>query len=86
MVVEAGAGQLEDEMRLALSHADPPRVPPIARLQHFGGVLPQQDEIVERVAALVAAERAGWERGLRARGSGPTHVVQATGREVNDGR
>ena len=88
VVVEAGAGQLEDEMRLALSHADPPRVPPIARVQHFGGVLPQQEEIVERVAALAAADRAGPSRRLRSarEGQGPTHVVRATGREVNDGR
>jgi 2-oxoglutarate/2-oxoacid ferredoxin oxidoreductase subunit alpha len=58
LVVEAGAGQLEDEMRLALSHAEVGRVPPIAHLQHYGGVLPQQEEIVARVAALAAASEA----------------------------
>jgi hypothetical protein len=47
LMVEAGHGQLEDEMRLALSHAGIDRLPPIRRVQHFGGVLPQQHEIVE---------------------------------------
>ncbi len=51
VVVEAGAGQLEDELRLALSHAEV-EVPPIARIRRLGGVLPQQDEIVERIAEL----------------------------------
>lgn len=87
VVVEAGAGQLEDEMRLALSYADPPRVPPIDRVQRFGGVLPQQDEIVERVAALVAADRAaraGRPRGSR---SGPARApgdASRQRREVTD--
>jgi pyruvate/2-oxoacid:ferredoxin oxidoreductase alpha subunit/ferredoxin len=52
IVVEAGPGQLEDELRLALSHAGVHDPPPIERVQHFGGVLPQQQEIVEAVAAL----------------------------------
>jgi pyruvate/2-oxoacid:ferredoxin oxidoreductase alpha subunit/ferredoxin len=52
LVVEAGSGQLEDEMRLALSYADVDRVPPIHRLQHYGGVLPQQQEILDTVTAL----------------------------------
>ncbi|NIN72274.1 MAG: 3-methyl-2-oxobutanoate dehydrogenase subunit VorB [Gemmatimonadetes bacterium] len=52
VVVEAGAGQLEDELRLALSHADVTELPPIDRLHHFGGVLPQQHEIVEKITAL----------------------------------
>jgi 2-oxoglutarate ferredoxin oxidoreductase subunit alpha/2-oxoisovalerate ferredoxin oxidoreductase alpha subunit len=51
IIVEASAGQLEDELRLALSHAGV-QVPPIERVQHFGGVLPQQQEIVTAVSAL----------------------------------
>lgn len=52
IVVEAGAGQLEDEVRLALSHAGVTSPPAIHRVQHYGGVLPQQREIVDRIAAL----------------------------------
>ncbi|NBC17725.1 MAG: 3-methyl-2-oxobutanoate dehydrogenase subunit VorB [Bacteroidetes bacterium] len=51
VVVEAGSGQLEDELRLALSHRTD-RVPRIEHIQHFGGVLPQQHEIVEHILAL----------------------------------
>jgi pyruvate/2-oxoacid:ferredoxin oxidoreductase alpha subunit len=51
MVVEAGPGQLEDEMRLAVSHAGL-ALPPLANVRHFGGVLPQQGEIVEAVTRL----------------------------------
>jgi pyruvate/2-oxoacid:ferredoxin oxidoreductase alpha subunit/NAD-dependent dihydropyrimidine dehydrogenase PreA subunit len=53
LVVEASAGQLEDEMRLALSHAGVQALPPIASVRRMGGVLPQQGEIVERARALV---------------------------------
>jgi pyruvate/2-oxoacid:ferredoxin oxidoreductase alpha subunit len=49
IVIEASSGQLENELRLALSHAG--LAPPIEHLQHSGGVLPQQVEIVERVLA-----------------------------------
>ena len=58
VMVEASAGQLEDELRLAVSRADL-RLPPIDAVQHYGGILPQQEEIVERVlhpAAKPAAE------------------------------
>lgn len=51
IVVEASAGQLEDEMRLALSHAE---IDVRARIEHVnrhGGVLPSQDEIVALVLA-----------------------------------
>jgi pyruvate/2-oxoacid:ferredoxin oxidoreductase alpha subunit len=48
VMVEASPGQLEDELRLAVSHAGL-RLPPIDTVQHYGGVLPQQNEIVERV-------------------------------------
>jgi pyruvate/2-oxoacid:ferredoxin oxidoreductase alpha subunit len=52
VVVEAGSGQLEDEMRLALSHADVHAPPRIDSVQHYGGVLPQEQEIVDKVTAL----------------------------------
>ncbi len=52
IVVEAGSGQLEDELRLALSRGGAAAVPAIHRVQRYGGVLPQQREIVDRVSAL----------------------------------
>jgi pyruvate/2-oxoacid:ferredoxin oxidoreductase alpha subunit len=52
VMVEAGAGQLEDEMRLALSYNWPDALPPIDHIQRYGGVLPQAHEIVEKVTAL----------------------------------
>lgn len=52
VMVEAGPGQLEDEMRLALSHAGVTVLPAMKRVMHFGGVLPQQREIVEAVEEL----------------------------------
>jgi len=57
VVVEASHGQLEDELRLALSHAGvaPPRIQHVRR---YGGVLPQVQEIVERVAAMEEVARA----------------------------
>jgi 2-oxoisovalerate ferredoxin oxidoreductase alpha subunit len=48
VVVEASDGQLEDELRLALSHAGVVP-PPIEHLQRMGGVLPSQREIVAAV-------------------------------------
>jgi pyruvate/2-oxoacid:ferredoxin oxidoreductase alpha subunit/NAD-dependent dihydropyrimidine dehydrogenase PreA subunit len=50
VVVEASNGQLEDEMRLAISHAGLHAPPIIESVRRFGGVLPQQPEIVDRVA------------------------------------
>ncbi|MGA8296889.1 MAG: 3-methyl-2-oxobutanoate dehydrogenase subunit VorB [Acidimicrobiales bacterium] len=51
VVVEASSGQLEDEMRLALSHAD--QVPPhITHVRRMGGVLPSQVEIVSHISGL----------------------------------
>jgi pyruvate/2-oxoacid:ferredoxin oxidoreductase alpha subunit len=49
IVVEASPGQLEDELRLALSHAGVCDIPLIDHVRRFGGVLPQQKEIVQRV-------------------------------------
>jgi pyruvate/2-oxoacid:ferredoxin oxidoreductase alpha subunit/NAD-dependent dihydropyrimidine dehydrogenase PreA subunit len=54
VVVEAGPGQLEDELRLALSHAGAP-LPPLDHVRRHGGVLPQLEEIVEKVVALEEA-------------------------------
>jgi pyruvate/2-oxoacid:ferredoxin oxidoreductase alpha subunit/NAD-dependent dihydropyrimidine dehydrogenase PreA subunit len=54
VVVEAGPGQLEDELRLALSHAGVGWLPPIHAVRHMGGVLPQQREVVAAIEALDA--------------------------------
>lgn len=56
VVVEASNGQLEDELRLALSHAEIIDVPPISHVRHFGGVLPQQPEIIDRVLETIDTE------------------------------
>jgi len=53
VVVEAGPGQLEDELRLALSYASIHAPPAIEHVRHYGGILPQQQEIVDKVSALV---------------------------------
>ena len=55
MVVEASAGQLEDELRLALSHAGIGQGVVIDSVRRMGGVLPGQREIVERVLTLEGA-------------------------------
>ena len=51
VVVEASEGQLEDELRLALSHADL-HAPPISHVRRQGGALPSQAEVVEHVLGL----------------------------------
>jgi len=56
VVVEAGPGQLEDELRLALSHAGVAPLP-IHHVRHHGGVLPELGEIVQRVKTLAEAAR-----------------------------
>jgi 2-oxoglutarate ferredoxin oxidoreductase subunit alpha/2-oxoisovalerate ferredoxin oxidoreductase alpha subunit len=48
-VVEASEGQLEDEMRLALSKAGASAE--IRSVRRYGGILPSQREIVEAVRA-----------------------------------
>jgi pyruvate/2-oxoacid:ferredoxin oxidoreductase alpha subunit/NAD-dependent dihydropyrimidine dehydrogenase PreA subunit len=55
LVVEASDGQLEDELRLALSVAGL-ESPPIAHLRRYGGVLPSVAEIVERAIEATRAE------------------------------
>jgi pyruvate/2-oxoacid:ferredoxin oxidoreductase alpha subunit/NAD-dependent dihydropyrimidine dehydrogenase PreA subunit len=51
VVVEASNGQLEDELKLALVNAGVSDIPEIQNVRHFGGVLPQLEEIVVKVAA-----------------------------------
>ena len=51
VVVEASEGQLEDELRLALSRHGVHHLPAIDGVRHMGGVLPQQQEIVDRICA-----------------------------------
>jgi pyruvate/2-oxoacid:ferredoxin oxidoreductase alpha subunit/NAD-dependent dihydropyrimidine dehydrogenase PreA subunit len=51
LMVEAGPGQLEDELRLAVSHAGA-RLPPVSHVRRYGGVLPQQHEIDEAAIAM----------------------------------
>jgi pyruvate/2-oxoacid:ferredoxin oxidoreductase alpha subunit len=53
LVVEAGNGQLEDELRIALSYAGVHAPPPITNIRRFGGILPQQQEIVDQLSSLV---------------------------------
>lgn len=55
VVVEASPGQLEDEMRLALSKAGVTAPPPIGHVRRMGGIFPQQDEIVAAVLGRKAA-------------------------------
>ncbi len=54
VVSEASPGQLEDELRLALSHAGVTAPPPIANVRRMGGMLPQQQEVVDRILHLTS--------------------------------
>jgi pyruvate/2-oxoacid:ferredoxin oxidoreductase alpha subunit len=54
VMVEAGPGQLEDELRLALSH-EGVAPPPIHALRRHGGMLPEVADIVERVRTVAEA-------------------------------
>jgi 2-oxoglutarate ferredoxin oxidoreductase subunit alpha/2-oxoisovalerate ferredoxin oxidoreductase alpha subunit len=51
-MVEASDGQLENELRLALNLNGFYNHPPISHVRRFGGILPQQSEIVEKVLSL----------------------------------
>jgi len=51
IVVEASYGQLEDELRLALSH-EGVKHPKLESLRRYGGVLPGERDIVEAVLAV----------------------------------
>jgi pyruvate/2-oxoacid:ferredoxin oxidoreductase alpha subunit/ferredoxin len=55
LFVEAGPGQLEDEFRLAMSHAGIGELPPVERVRHYGGVLPSQQEIIEALTGMANA-------------------------------
>jgi pyruvate/2-oxoacid:ferredoxin oxidoreductase alpha subunit len=52
VVVEASAGQLEDELRLALSHAGVTAPPAISHVRRMGGILPQLSEIADAVTSM----------------------------------
>jgi len=52
VVVEASAGQLEDELRLALHHAGYKKDLEIRHLRHMGGILPVDKEIYEVVRSV----------------------------------
>lgn len=54
VLVEAGPGQLEDEVRLALSHAGLV-APPVTAVRRHGGILPSESEILQ---ALLRAQEA----------------------------
>jgi pyruvate/2-oxoacid:ferredoxin oxidoreductase alpha subunit len=54
VIVEGSPGQLEDEVRLALSHADV-TPPPITPVRHYGGVLPAEAEILEFILVVQEA-------------------------------
>ncbi len=56
VVVEASNGQLEDEIRLALSKAGVTQLPVMSHVRHFGGMLPQQTEVLAHVKAIMAKE------------------------------
>jgi pyruvate/2-oxoacid:ferredoxin oxidoreductase alpha subunit len=49
VVVEGSDGQLEDELRLALSYSGVFHLPVIDRVRRYGGVLPEQQEIAARI-------------------------------------
>jgi pyruvate/2-oxoacid:ferredoxin oxidoreductase alpha subunit len=54
VVVEANAGgQILDELRLNLSQAGVEKLPPITHVRRFGGMLPQQTEIVDHVKSIL---------------------------------
>jgi pyruvate/2-oxoacid:ferredoxin oxidoreductase alpha subunit/NAD-dependent dihydropyrimidine dehydrogenase PreA subunit len=55
VVVEANAGgQIEDELRLSMSQAGVEKLPPLTHVRRFGGMLPQQTEIVDHVQSTLA--------------------------------
>jgi pyruvate/2-oxoacid:ferredoxin oxidoreductase alpha subunit/ferredoxin len=56
VVVEASDGQIEDELRLALSHAGLGAGIRISHVRRLGGVLPSQAEIVAAARSAVAAK------------------------------
>ena len=56
VVVEANAGgQILDELRLNMSRAGVEKLPPLTYVRRFGGMLPQQTEIVDHVNSILGA-------------------------------
>jgi pyruvate/2-oxoacid:ferredoxin oxidoreductase alpha subunit len=54
VVVEANAGgQIQDELLLNMSRAGVEKLPPITHVRRFGGMLPQQTEIVDHVKSIL---------------------------------
>ena len=51
VMVEAGSGQLENELRLAMSCAGIVG-PTVKSIQRYGGILPQKEEIIDRVLSM----------------------------------
>ena len=62
VVVEASSGQLEDELRLALSHANLEGRVALDHVRHSGGVLPSLNEIVAACRLEQPAHHAGGRR------------------------
>ena len=52
VVVEASAGQLEDEMRLELNKAGVEKFPEMSHVRRMGGMLPQQADVVAHVKSI----------------------------------
>ncbi|HYG68364.1 MAG TPA: 3-methyl-2-oxobutanoate dehydrogenase subunit VorB [Anaeromyxobacteraceae bacterium] len=65
VVVEASAGQLEDELRLALHHAGAGHGIPIDHVRRQGGVLPEESEILAAVRGRAAPGGTGPRTGDR---------------------
>jgi len=54
VMVEANAGgQIENELRLSLNLAGVEKLPPITHVRRFGGLLPQQNEVVDHVKSIL---------------------------------
>ncbi len=82
VVVEASSGQLEDELRLALSHAELRDIPPITHVRRMGGVLPSQQEIVDHVLALPRHPRRARAEVVDAASGDATGALALDGEEV----
>ncbi len=54
VTVEANvSGQIENELRLSMSHAGVEKLPPITHVRRSGGLLPQQVDVVEHVKSIL---------------------------------
>jgi len=54
VVVEASAGQLEDELRLGLNKAGVEKLPEMSHVRRMGGMLPQQADVVAHVKSIAS--------------------------------